>query len=216
MVRKAGLILLGLVLGSAEIWLGWSILPDNFLGGYLIFIGLGYCIGGGFFLALSRTSASRAESARSNRSLTALAPGALLILLAMPLEYLFLPVLLPRGVTLQWIGLGIILLGVLLRFWTRHTLKKAYQGNLQIQPGQQVIQTGPYRWIRHPGYAGFALQALGLAIGFSSTAGLLGCACLLPALRYRMIVEEQMLVQAFGAEYQDYARRTKRMVPGLW
>jgi protein-S-isoprenylcysteine O-methyltransferase Ste14 len=213
MKRKAGLILLGLLTGTAEIWLGWMLLPENFLGAYLIFIGLGYCIGGGFFLALG---SNKDTTSRSDRSLLGFAPGGFLILLGMPLEYLFLQEVLPRFQAIQWLGLITILLGMSLRIWTRRSLKEAYQGNLQVQPGQHLVTTGPYRWIRHPGYFAFALQALGLAMGFSSLLALLGLVFLAFALRYRIRIEEQMMIQAFGKEYVEYASQTHRMIPGIW
>ena len=194
MKRKAGLILLGLLTGTAEIWLGWRVLPENFLGAYLIFIGLGYCIGGGFFLALGSTR----TTSPIRPFLVSFCPGGFLILLGMPLEYLYLPEVLPRSQAIQWLGFITILLGMILRLWTRRSLKEAYQGNLQVQPGQHLVKTGPYRWIRHPGYFGFALQALGLAMGFSSLIGLLGLVFLAFALRYRIRIEEQMMIQAFG------------------
>ncbi len=212
MLRKSMLILLGLVLGAAEIYLGWVILGQNFLGAGLIFAGLAYCIGGAFVLALG----SRATTSRSDQALLALAPGAVLVLLAVPLEYRFLPALLPRAQGMIWLGLGIILLGMLLRLWTRSALKQSYQGNLQVQPGQRLVTTGPYRSIRHPGYLGFILLSFGLAVGFSSLSGLLGTALLITGLRYRIRVEEQMLVQEFGTEYQQYSSHTRRLIPGVW
>jgi hypothetical protein len=119
MKRKAGLILLGLLTGLAEIWLGWMVLPENFLGAYLIFIGLGYCIGGGFFLALGT---NKGTESRSDSSLVSFAPGGFLILLGMPLEYLYLSEVLPRSQAIQWLGLTIILLGMILRLWARRSL----------------------------------------------------------------------------------------------
>lgn len=213
MLRKGIIIGLGLVLGSAEAALGWSVLPQNFLGGYLIFIGLGYCLGGAFYLALS----PRGESApRAGRSLLAMLPGALLILLGIPLEYRAQPGSIPHAAWLPWLGLGLILAGMLLRLWVRRALQQAYQGNLQVLPGQRLVTGGPYRWVRHPGYAGFVLQALGLAVGFSSLCGFVGLVLFVFALAYRIQVEEQMLARAFGAEYQGYAARTRRLVPGIW
>ncbi len=213
MTRKIGLIALGLALGAFEIWAGWSVLPRNYLGAGLIFIGLGYCIGGGFFLALGRRDP---DVLRSDRSLAGLAPGALLVLLAMPLEFLFLPAALPRGYEMQSAGLLLILLGMLVRLWARAALRADYQGNLQARPGQRLVTGGPYRWIRHPGYAAFLLMALGLAVGFSSIAGLLGTTAFFIGLRYRIQVEEELLGRTFGEEYAAYAGRTRRLIPGIW
>ncbi len=227
MLRKGNIIAIGLVLGSMEVALGWSILPQNFLGGYLIFIGLGYCIGGAFYLALSPRGGNGAPSGsapHADRSLLALLPGALLFLLGMPLEYRITaaqPTLFPHVAWLPWLGLGLILAGMLLRIWVRRALKQAYQGNLQVLPGQRLVTGGPYRWIRHPGYTGFILQALGLVAGFPTLCGLLGLVAFILALVYRIHIEEEMLAGvfgqgAFGAQYQGYAARTRRLIPGVW
>lgn len=117
---------------------------------------------------------------------------------------------------MQWVGLTVVVLGMGLRVWTRHVLKKAYQGHLQVVPGQELVVWGPYRWIRHPGYLGFALQALGLVIGFSSLSGLIGMLLLGLPLRYRIQLEEAMLVRAFGSQYEQYQRHTSRLFPGIW
>ena len=79
------------------------------------------------------------------------------------------------------------------------------------------MQAGPYRYVRHPGYAGFMLMGLGIAVGFSSVIGLAAVALvLLPGLVYRMNAEEKLLIEQFGDEYRDYARRAKRLIPGVW
>ncbi len=211
--RAALLIVLGAVLRAAEMWLGWRILADNVLGAFLIFIGLGYCLGGGIWLAL--TPPGDAPHA-ADRSLLGFLPATFLMLVAMPLEYLLLPAAMRRVRALPWLGLGLIGLGMALRLWARRSLSSAYQGNLQIQPEQRLVTTGPYRRLRHPGYLAFALMALGLAIGFSSLAGLLGTALLVLASRYRIRVAEAMLVRAFGQAYTDYQSRTARLIPGVW
>ncbi len=80
--RAALLIVLGAVLRAAEMWLGWRILADNVLGAFLIFIGLGYCLGGGIWLAL--TPPGDAPHA-ADRSLLGFLPATFLMLVAMPL-----------------------------------------------------------------------------------------------------------------------------------
>lgn len=143
-------------------------------------------------------------------------PGFLAVFFAPPLEYLYLSETLPRGLTIQLIGLFIIVIAVFLHLWTRVTLKRMYSGSVQVQPGHTLVREGPYRFVRHPGYAGFILMALGLCIGYSSLIGLIAILILmLPGLAYRMQVEEKYLIEAFGDAYRDYTLTTKRILPGI-
>ncbi len=83
--------------------------------------------------------------------------------------------------------------------------------------GQRLVRSGPYRFVRHPGYAAFVLMAFGIALGFSSLVALAAVPLLLlPALANRIWVEEELLLSAFGSEYRDYQRTTRRLLPGLW
>lgn len=216
MKRKILIIVVGLLVGGIETAAGIYLLPGNIMGAALIFAGLGYCIGGAFFLALSGRARSGALADQSDRTLAALVPAAVLVLFAAPAEYMFLPPVLPRDAIMQWAGLGIILLGLALRLWVRSALKNAYQGNLQVTERQALVTGGPYRFVRHPGYLGFLLEGLGLAAGFSSLSGMVGVVFLGAALAYRIVVEEDMLRQAFGEEYTRYAAHTARLVPGIW
>ena len=71
--------------------------------------------------------------------------------------------------------------------------------------------------MRHPGYTGFVLMALGLGLGYSSLVGLAAVPVLmLPGLTYRMAVEEKSLTEQLGDEYRLYARTTKRIIPGVY
>jgi protein-S-isoprenylcysteine O-methyltransferase Ste14 len=87
---------------------------------------------------------------------------------------------------------------------------------IQGDRGQRVIDTGPYAWVRHPGYAAafIMLPANGLALGswIATAIALLG----LPWLVWRTIGEDRML-RADLEGYEDYARRVRwRLVPGIW
>jgi protein-S-isoprenylcysteine O-methyltransferase Ste14 len=79
------------------------------------------------------------------------------------------------------------------------------------------VQSGPYRLIRHPAYAGYMLMAVGISLGYSSLAGLASMlVILLPGLIYRMQVEERLLRVFFRDAYRQYAVRVKRIIPGIW
>jgi protein-S-isoprenylcysteine O-methyltransferase Ste14 len=61
------------------------------------------------------------------------------------------------------------------------------------------------------------LMALGLCIGYSSLIGLIAIPILLiPGLSFRMKVEERMLSEEFRDDYWAYARRAKKLIPGIW
>jgi protein-S-isoprenylcysteine O-methyltransferase Ste14 len=157
----------------------------------------------------------RAET--GNRSFWWILPGFLAIFFAPPLEFLYLPTWLPRGTNMELAGLVIILLGLLLRVWTRLTIGAMYSGYLRVKVGHVLVTDGPYRFVRHPGYSGFVLMALGLCIGYSSLIGLIAIPILLiPGLSFRMKVEERMLSEEFRDDYWAYARRAKKLIPGIW
>jgi protein-S-isoprenylcysteine O-methyltransferase Ste14 len=88
---------------------------------------------------------------------------------------------------------------------------------VEVQSDHRLIRSGPYRFVRHPGYTGFVLMTLGVVLGYSSVIGLAGIVLLLlPGLAYRMNVEERLLAEHFGDEYIDYVRRSKKLIPGVW
>jgi len=87
---------------------------------------------------------------------------------------------------------------------------------IQIASGQSVISTGPYAVVRHPMYAAALLMLLGIPISLGSWWGALVLAALLPALAWRLIDEERVLVRDLSG-YTDYRRRVRwRLIPGLW
>jgi protein-S-isoprenylcysteine O-methyltransferase Ste14 len=83
-----------------------------------------------------------------------------------------------------------------------------------VVPEHPVIEAGPYRLIRHPSSTGLLIMFLGF--GLSSTnwlslLALMGCALL--GFSYRIHVEEHVLQEHLGLRYQEYMRRTKRLIP---
>lgn len=91
-----------------------------------------------------------------------------------------------------------------------------FEGTVRLQPGQQVVEGGPYRVVRHPGYAGLALWVLGPALATGATAAVtLGLAAA-GWLAVRTALEDRLLQRGLTG-YREYARRVRwRLVPGLW
>ena len=115
------------------------------------------------------------------------------------------------------IGTSVTLAGVSLRSWSVWTLGRHFRREVTIEPEQHVITTGPYRWVRHPAYAGNLLTygGLGLTVGGWVSAAVVlitAFAGLIPRIR----LEERTLEGAFGSAYVDYERATARLIPHLW
>jgi protein-S-isoprenylcysteine O-methyltransferase Ste14 len=115
------------------------------------------------------------------------------------------------------VGELVAVAGIALRVWAILTLDRFFTFVVAIVPDQRVVQHGPYRMLRHPGYAGALLALLGAGIVLANWLSLL-VLVLVPALvlSVRITVEEGALAGALGAEYLAYAGRTARLIPGVW
>ena len=115
------------------------------------------------------------------------------------------------------LGLVLMLAGIGLRSWGIVTLGRFFRREVVVVEDQHVVRDGPYRWIRHPAYAGNLLLAFGLGLALGSWLAALVCAVIAFAgLLPRIRVEEAELTRTLGTEYVVYANTTARLVPGVW
>ena len=117
-----------------------------------------------------------------------------------------------------WIGywLGILLMvgGVAFRWYAIRCLGRYFTRVVMTQPDQQVVKTGPYRWIRHPSYTGVLLILLGYGLVLNDWLGLLVLLTIsFAGFCYRVRVEERALVEALGQSYVTYMGQTRRFIP---
>jgi protein-S-isoprenylcysteine O-methyltransferase Ste14 len=163
-----------------------------------------------------RTDA-RATSDRGSLALIVLSlAGALVVAIVARLA---VPMLDLPGPVLVWglIGAAVFLAGMALRVSAIRTLGQAYSTVVTIQPGQGVITHGPYRLVRHPAYTGLLLMLAGAGLSTAHAGALAaGVGVPLPALLYRIRLEEPVLLAALGEKYEAYARTKKRLIPGVW
>lgn len=114
-------------------------------------------------------------------------------------------------------GLSVMAVGYGLRFWAIHTLGRFFRFVVTIASDHRVVREGPYRVIRHPGYAGLLLTQAGFGIALGNPLSLFICLTVpITALMPRIRSEESALRESLGAEYGSYAEGTARLVPGLW
>ena len=87
---------------------------------------------------------------------------------------------------------------------------------IQDDRGHQVCTTGPYRFVRHPGYVGASLQSLVMPLMFGSLWALIPGALAVLMLVIRTTLEDQTLHEELDG-YREYAQKTRyRLLPGTW
>jgi protein-S-isoprenylcysteine O-methyltransferase Ste14 len=111
---------------------------------------------------------------------------------------------------IMWAGLAV-------RMWAIVVLGQSFRTTVEVDTGQQVVDRGPYRWVRHPSYTGILLLMVGLSLVYGNWPAL-AVLLVLPTgvLIHRIFVEEAVLTEVTGRAYTDYAAHTKRLVPGVW
>jgi protein-S-isoprenylcysteine O-methyltransferase Ste14 len=111
------------------------------------------------------------------------------------------------------LGLIVALAGIAFRWYAIARLGRFFTTRVMVASDQTVVDTGPYRLVRHPSYTGALLTVFGVLL---SNTNWLTLACFLlaiPGFAYRIAVEEKALASGLGQPYRDYMRRTKRLIP---
>jgi|SRR5580698_6997720 protein-S-isoprenylcysteine O-methyltransferase Ste14 len=94
------------------------------------------------------------------------------------------------------------------RFWSLH---------VEIRENHQFVQSGPFRWVRHPTYFSMILELVCAGLILNAYVSLIVAALVfIPALLMRLKLEETALVEKFGPAYQDYQRQTPAIFPYKW
>ena len=120
------------------------------------------------------------------------------------------------GDAMRYFGLALYVVGCILRLAPVFVLGRRFSGLVAIQEGHELVTGGLYRVIRHPSYLGLLLILFGWALVFRSGIGVVVSLLLIPPLVARMNSEEALLESEFGARYDDYRRRTWRLLPFLY
>ncbi|UCH03139.1 MAG: isoprenylcysteine carboxylmethyltransferase family protein [Candidatus Bathyarchaeota archaeon] len=115
------------------------------------------------------------------------------------------------------LGIFVLSIGGIVTVSGRAQLAKYGSGILRIKNDHKLITTGVFRYIRHPIYAGGFLGVIGLYLSFRSILILTSISLIhFFVIRYRLLFEEQLLLQEFGDHYKNYMKRTKRLIPFIY
>jgi protein-S-isoprenylcysteine O-methyltransferase len=118
-----------------------------------------------------------------------------------------------------WVGLGCATesLGIALRLWAIRTLGVHFTRYLDVSDAHRLVVHGPYRHLRHPSYAGAIVLYTGIGIGLGNVLSIVAFLALSTIGFVRRIPREEALLRRhLGRLYEDYARQTRRLLPGVW
>ena len=140
-----------------------------------------------------------------------------LLLIFLVLQPVLLPGLSLRlqgrwGLLMQMVGLAVLLSGLALHWWSRSHLKQFYVEDVFVQDQQVLVDTGPYRLVRHPVFTSFFAIALGLLM-VNPAVTTFGLALYVFIDFTRAASREEELLSAKLPDYVGYVERTGRFLP---
>lgn len=115
------------------------------------------------------------------------------------------------------IGMAFFGIGFIIRIYSILTLKQYFTYSVAKVENHKIIETGLYKFIRHPGYLGQFIIFIGISISISNWLSIL--LMMIPVTLgylYRIKVEEKFLLDQLGEDYKKYQERTKKIIPMVY
>jgi protein-S-isoprenylcysteine O-methyltransferase Ste14 len=204
-----------IVSGRWDWWEGW-VYAIIFLGGFILTRGLLARFNPD--LVVERVTAGSNKGVKSwDRVLAPLmALGGTVISLAAGLDVRF-SLSQPFGLQIQFAALAVIIAAYAFGTWA--LIENRYFSSMvriQTDRGHKVISSGPYRWVRHPGYAGTVATYLAIPFFLNSAWAFIPAVLLIIVSVVRTYMEDKVLQEELDG-YKDYARQVRyRLVSGIW
>jgi len=121
------------------------------------------------------------------------------------------------NIIISYIGFILYLTGALLIFVARVQLGRFGTAELSIEADHQLFTQGVYKYIRNPMYSGGLIATIGFCLVFRSIITLI-IMFIYTFLVYRMriIEEERILLEKFGKVFEEYKKKTKKLIPFIY
>ena len=123
---------------------------------------------------------------------------------------LWRPSLFPAGLCVF-----LTLFGAAFAIWARFTIGANWSGVVTLKEDHELIQSGPYAYVRHPIYSGLILMGIATAAFFAQPYEFIIFSVVLILFIFKMRMEEQLMIQQFQSEYLEYRKRVKAIIPFL-
>jgi protein-S-isoprenylcysteine O-methyltransferase Ste14 len=105
--------------------------------------------------------------------------------------------------------------GLILFIQSHRALGRNWSSEVVIQEKHELIEKGPYAYIRHPLYSGLLLMFMGMALYCGRKVCIIVLGCCFFGFYFKSQMEERLLGKSFPA-YSEYKRRTKALIPFIW
>ena len=124
---------------------------------------------------------------------------------------------LSADLAIRYMGLALIIVGMILRLTIVASLGKFFTVNVTILEDHKLKQDGFYKYARHPSYSASLLSFIGYGVSLNNWISLvIVSAAALTAFMIRIRIEEKTLIDHFGSEYVEYKKKTKRLIPFVY
>jgi protein-S-isoprenylcysteine O-methyltransferase Ste14 len=169
-----------------------------------------------FLSALRAKPVARKESGAKRFAYLIIVVAAAIVMSEPRLQSAFLEQrFLPDSLALRATGFAVALAGWGITIWAREHLGQYWSGRVAIKMDHQLIESGPYAYVRHPIYSGVILALLGTALVSGEWRTLIAVAVLIIVLADKARREEALLTDHFGDLYRRYREHTGALVPRI-
>jgi protein-S-isoprenylcysteine O-methyltransferase Ste14 len=111
------------------------------------------------------------------------------------------------------LGLALVALGLGFATWARVYLGRNWSAAVTLKRDHELVRSGPYRWVRNPIYTGILIAFVGSALARGRWSGVLAVVIAFGSFWFKARLEERVMHDAFGAEYDAYRRDVKALIP---
>jgi protein-S-isoprenylcysteine O-methyltransferase Ste14 len=123
------------------------------------------------------------------------------------------PFVLPRSLPVRVVADVLAVAGVAILLWARTILGGNWSSAVTLKENHELIQRGPYAWVRHPIYSGLLLLSLATAVHYATLGGFVLLALASTGFALKMRQEEQLMTEHFPDRYPAYRAQVKAIVP---
>jgi protein-S-isoprenylcysteine O-methyltransferase Ste14 len=121
--------------------------------------------------------------------------------------------IIPHTAPIAWSAAILCIAGLLLALWARFILGRNWSGLVTLKEEHELVERGPYRFVRHPIYTGMLAMFFATALVQRHLAGFVGVALMFASFWIKLFLEENLMLQQFPRRYAAYRKRTKRIIP---